>query len=974
VSTFLTSFSPGSGRQPARAYLHSNAPRIELVGRWKFRWSPIATDPTPNFESADFDDASWDEIAVPGHWQLQGYGQPAYLNVDYPFPVDPPFVPDENPTGEYRHAFDLPADWSAKESVLRFDGVDSVFETWCNGISLGWSTGSRLATEYAIGAALRPGRNIIAVRVHQWSAASYLEDQDMWWLSGIFRDVTVIARPEHSLDDVFVHADYDHVTGHGTLQVETTAAATVSCAELGLLDAPVFETYQIAVEPWTAETPRLYELVVTSAGEQVRMKVGFRTVAVIDGLLTVNGERILFRGVNRHEWHPDHGRTMDAETMLADVLLMKRSNVNAVRTSHYPPHPDFLDLCDEFGLWVILENDLETHGFERVGWQQNPSDDPRWLQALLDRMQRTVERDKNHASVVLWSLGNESGRGTNLAAMADWIHHRDPSRPVHYEGDWDSGYVDVYSRMYATHAEVDAIGRGEEPVTVDATLDEHRRSIPFVLCEYAHAMGNGPGGLLEYQQLFEKYPRCQGGFVWEWTDHGVRQHESDTGVRQHESDTGVRQHESDTGVRQNGAESREFFAYGGDFGEPLHDGNFVADGLVFPDRTASPGLDEFKKVIEPVRISIAGDVVTVRNLRDFADTADLRFTYRYESGGVPMNSGTLTVLPVIAGDSVAVPLPDRDGDGGGGEIWVTVQAVLAADTRWAPAGHEIAWGQAKVTQVPRPPTRAGMPLDGADFDVHTGRLRRLGGRMLAGPQLDVWRAPTDNDRGAHGEPMESGWRALGLHRMTHRTIDLGPDGDQFVVRTRVAPAANSLGLFATYRWSAVSDGGLRLDLEVEPDGDWPLPLPRLGLLLELPGPLEQVRWFGFGPGEAYSDTREAVRVGRFAKTIDELQTPYVYPQENGNRLDTRWLRVTGPDGGIEVVGDPTFAFSARRWTSADLDAARHTIDLQAREQIYLNVDVAQNGIGSASCGPSVLPPYRLTAASTAFGITLRPVR
>ncbi len=302
---------------------------------------------------------------------------------------------------------------------------------------------------------------------------------------------------------MFVHADYDHATGLGSLRVETTAPATISCAALGL-DAVASGTDHdgLAVEPWTAETPRLYEIAVATAGEVATLRVGFRRVEIVDGLLTVNGQRVLLRGVNRHEWHPDRGRVMDAETMLADVLLMKRHNVNAVRTSHYPPHPDFLDLCDDHGLWVILENDLETHGFEKVGWSQNPSDDPRWQPALLDRMARTVERDKNHASVIMWSLGNESGHGANLAAMADWTHHRDPGRPVHYEGDWDSGYVDVYSRMYATHDEVDAIGRRAEPVTVDAAADAHRRSIPFVLCEYAHAMGNGPGGLLEYQQLF----------------------------------------------------------------------------------------------------------------------------------------------------------------------------------------------------------------------------------------------------------------------------------------------------------------------------------------------------------------------------------------------------------------------------------------------------------------------------------------
>ncbi len=346
----------------------------------------------------------------------------------------------------------------------------------------------------------------------------------MWWLSGIFRDVTLIARPAGSVDDYFVHADFDHATGAGTLRVDTDVPARLSVPELGIVDSPAEGPHDLPfVEPWSAEAPRLYDAALSAGGENIALRIGFRTVAIHDGRLTVNGKRILIRGVNRHEWNPDRGRAVTADDMLRDVLLMKQHNINAVRTSHYPPHPDFLALCDEYGLYVIDECDYETHGFTMVGWRRNPSDDPTWRPALLDRMQRTVERDKNHPSIIMWSLGNEAGAGRNLAAMSEWVHGRDPSRPVHYEGDPDSGHVDVYSRMYATHDEVDAIGRYAEPVTSDPALDAHRRSLPFVLCEYAHAMGNGPGGLLEYQQLFEKYPRCQGGFVWEWIDHGIRQ-------------------------------------------------------------------------------------------------------------------------------------------------------------------------------------------------------------------------------------------------------------------------------------------------------------------------------------------------------------------------------------------------------------------------------------------------------------------
>nr|BFF24778.1 hypothetical protein GCM10025732_27430 [Glycomyces mayteni] len=565
--TYVESVSPGSGRRGPRAALASDAAAFSLDGEWRFRLGAGLHDLAEGFEDPGFDAGAWDVLAVPSMWQMHDldgaapYGKPAYTNVVYPFPVDPPRVPDANPTGEYRRTFTLPADWpAAGRTVLRFEGVDSAFAVWVNGVRLGDGKGSRLPTEFDATEHVREGENTVAVRVHQWSAASYLEDQDMWWLSGIFRPVSLVHRPEGGIEDVFAHADYDHRTGRGTLRVEAPDGVRVTVPELGI-DVAAGEPVSLAVEPWTAETPRLYDAEVATASERVSLRIGFRTVAVEDGLLKVNGKRILLRGVNRHEWDPDHGRTLSVETMRRDLEVMKRHNVNAVRTSHYPPDRRFLDLCDEIGVWVVDECDLETHGFVFYQWRDNPSDEPMWREAYLDRMARMVERDKNHASVIMWSLGNESHTGQNLAAMSAWAKDRDPGRPVHYEGDWDSGYVDVYSRMYADHAETDRIGNKTEESTKDPALDAHRRNIPFILCEYAHAMGNGPGGMSEYQRLFEQHERCQGGFIWEWIDHGVRMRAED---------------------------GREWFAYGGDFGEPLHDGNFVVDGLVFPDREPSP--------------------------------------------------------------------------------------------------------------------------------------------------------------------------------------------------------------------------------------------------------------------------------------------------------------------------------------------------------------------------------------------------
>ncbi|GAA2403029.1 glycoside hydrolase family 2 TIM barrel-domain containing protein [Streptomyces glaucosporus] len=960
--------TPSRGTLPARAwYADSDARRLSLNGTWAFRLWPTAAGGGEEFTRPDFDpsgDPDWGEVAVPGHWVLQGHGSPAYTNVAYPFPVDPPRVPTENPTGDHRLVFDLPGDWPAGgECVLRFEGVESCARVWLNGQELGVFQGSRLPHEFAVGRLLRPRGNVLAVRVHQWSAGSYLEDQDMWWLPGIFREVTLLHRPAGSVADFFVHASYDHRAGTGTLRVDSAPGGRVTVPELGL-DLAAGESATVPVEPWSAEVPRLYGARLTTEGETVPLRIGFRTVAIEDGVLKANGRRVLFRGVNRHEFHPESGRTLDLETMRRDVVLMKRHNVNAVRTSHYPPHPAFLDLCDELGLWVIDECDLETHGFVDLGWRNNPVDDERWTPALLDRARLMVERDKNHPSVIVWSLGNECGAGRGLTAMARWIRERDPSRPVHYENDPAYPDSDLHSRMYAPHEEVELIGRRAEPPLEDPGADARRRAMPFVLCEYAHAMGNGPGGLSEYQRLFERYERCQGGFVWEWIDHGLARRTAD---------------------------GRPWFAYGGDFGEELHDGNFVCDGLLFPDRTPSPGLVEYKKVIEPVRIGGDGVAGTVRvaNLHDVADLSHLAFTWSYEVEGETVADGTLPVPPLGPGESAEVALPEPPRTDLAGEVWWTVRAVLAHDTAWAERGHPVAWGQLAAAPLPRTrpaatpvaPRRAAGRIDlgPAVFDAADGLLVSLGGIPLKGPRLDVWRAPTDNDNGASWQTdTRHGllWRELGLHRMRHRLDAVetdAADGGALTVRTRVAPAATDLGLRAVYRWTA-TERTVRLEVAVEPEGDWPCPLPRLGVRLGLPARHGYARWFGGGPGEAYPDTRAAAMTGRWEAPVDDLQTPYVRPQENGARADVRWAELRedgGSGGGLRIeAGSAPFWFTARRWTSEHLDAAGHTCDLVPGDTVWVNLDHALHGIGSQSCGPGVLPGYRLRAEPARFSFVL----
>ncbi|MHA6623870.1 glycoside hydrolase family 2 TIM barrel-domain containing protein [Pseudonocardia sichuanensis] len=941
---------PDARMLPPRAAVTSDAPRLSLNGQWRFDLAATVAEAPAGFADPGFDDGGWAELPVPAHWQLHGYGRPAYTNVRYPFPIDPPHVPTENPTGSYRRTIAVPAGWAGGRVVLRFEGVDSCFAVWVNGHEVGTAQGSRLPAEFDVTEVVRPGEdNLVAVRVHQWSAGSYLEDQDMWWMSGIFRDVALLSRPDGGVDDVYVHAGYDGGAGRFRVDVDGAPQARVLLPELGVDVAPGEEVRLEAVQPWSAEVPRLYDVQVVTDTERVDLRVGFRTVRIADGLLTVNGNRVLLRGVNRHEFHPDRGRAVTEQDMLDDVLLMKRHNINAVRTSHYPPHPRFLDLCDEYGLYVVDECDFETHGFEHVGWRRNPTDDPTWAEALADRMRRMVERDKNHASVIMWSLGNESGTGRNLALMYGYAKDRDPGRPVHYERAPDGRWSDVYSRMYAPHDEVELIGRREEPARgVDPVQDAARRESPFVLCEYGHAMGNGPGGLTEYQQLFEAHPRCQGGFIWEWIDHGIRTRD---------------------------AQGRDFYGYGGDFGEELHDGNFVADGLLFPDRTPSPGLHEFAKVIEPVRISGEADgPLRITNLYEVRDLAHLRFTWTVEEEGVEVAAGELDAPPVAPGGTAELDLPAKAD--GGAETWLTVRAVLAADEPWAKAGHDIAWGQVRLAE--RPPaeaTRADGPIA---LDPVRGVLTELAGLAVDGPRLDAWRAPTDNDR-IRPDAAAVGWQAIGLDRLRHRVQDVRHEDGSVVVRTRTAPAALDVGLLTTMRWTPLAGAGLQLDVSVQPEGEWTGSMPRLGLLWALPADLDTVTWYGGGPGEAYPDTRAAARVGRFTSSIDALQTPYVMPQENGRRTDVRWAEITGGSGtGLRVAaaaadeGPATFGLTVRRWTSADLAAARHPVDLVPGDRVWLTVDLAHRGVGTASCGPDVLPQHELYAEPASLRLVLTP--
>ncbi|MFF0052522.1 glycoside hydrolase family 2 TIM barrel-domain containing protein [Streptomyces sp. NPDC005498] len=977
LPAYVSDTAPGRGAlRTARSWLHSDVPSHSLNGMWRFRLSqtiPVAED----FAAEDFDDSGWDSISVPSHWVLQGdgaYGRPIYTNVQFPFPIDPPHVPDENPTGDYRRHFDMPADWSGAERVLlRFDGVESLFKLWVNGEEIGSAGGSRLAHEFDVTSSLRPGDNVVAVRVHQWSAASYLEDQDQWWLPGIFRDVTVIARPAGGIEDVWLRTGFEN--GYGQIETEVTADAAAFPVTLRLPELGIQQVWATAadvapldvdgVEPWSAEQPRLYDVTVSNAAESIAMRVGFRTVEIRGDQFLINGRRVVFHGMNRHEAHPERGRVFDEEHAREDLARMKRFNVNAIRTSHYPPHPRLLDLADELGFWVILECDLETHGFDEVDWVGNPSDDPMWRDAYLDRIRRTVERDKNHPSIVIWSLGNEAGTGSNLAAMSAWVHARDAGRPVHYEGDHAGEYTDVYSRMYASVLETEQIGtEGSRSKLLNCTPAQgaRQRTKPFLLCEYAHAMGNGPGALDQYEALVHEYPRLHGGFVWEWRDHGIL---------------------------TTTPEGTPYYAYGGDFGEVVHDGNFVMDGMLLSNDVPTPSLHEYKAVVQPVRFTFDGDELAITNLRHSADTSDLRFRWRVEHDGTFVDSGDMEVPVVAAGSSARVPLP-RIPVSQDSETWLTIDAVLAAGTAWARDGHVIATAQLdRSTRRPAPGVRpqtnwrqsdGTLTLGIAEFI--DGSLVRLAGRAVAGPRLELFRAPTDNDEGASEDVDESDaaiagvsnaelWHRDGLDRLTSRRVSVERTAKALRTIARVSAANSALSVIVESVWSLEGDE-LELRVEIEPSSGWLTVWPRIGIRFDLPdgaAPIDGAEWFGLGPLESYPDSLRAARTGRFTSTVRDLSVDYARPQETGHRSQLRQLALTsGSTKVLHIVAFPDTrgrrpGFTLSRHTPQQIARAGHPFELPDSTTSHLIVDAAQHGLGSRACGPDVWPEFALRPES-----------
>ncbi|MCP4543525.1 MAG: DUF4981 domain-containing protein [Chloroflexi bacterium] len=1021
-----TTLVPFADEATALAGNREVSPYFELLNsNWRFHWSRTPALAPEGFYRKDFDVSDWAKITVPGNWELQGYGKPIYINWGYPFPQNgiprmppeiaqgeplPPIPEDDNPTGCYLQTFAIPEDWSEREVFVLFEGVDSAFHLWVNGQKVGYSQDSRLPAEFNITPYIYPGDNSLAVRVYRYSDGSYLEDQDFWRLSGIYRDVYLFATPRVHIRDFYVRTELDDAYRDAVLKVTVGVRnygnqdASGHIVELALFDETsrhvnrsaqviaVGAGSEISVDmdmvvsnpkKWSAEQPNLYTLLITlknAAGDVLeveRCNVGFRQVQVKDGQIHVNGAPVVFKGVNRHEHDPDTGHTVTVESMIQDIRLMKQFNVNAVRTCHYPDDSRWYDLCDRYGLYLIDEANLETHA--TLGKLAN---DPAWRDAFLERAIRMVERDKNHPSIIIWSLGNESGYGPNHDSMADWIHQRDPDRPVHYEGatEWKGDYkgpddaptIDMISVMYPSV---------EKTIELSQIPGETR---PFIMCEYAHSMGNSTGNLREYWDVIAEHPRFQGGFIWDWVDQGLRQ------------------------VMEDGV---EYFAYGGDFDDDPHDGSFCINGLISPDREPHPGLWEHKKIAEPLQvepIDLAAGEFRIINKYTFSDLSGLDISWTLSAGGEAFQSGKLGRMNTPAGESERVTIPFHEPElQPGTEYWLTVSFVLAGDNLWAERGHEVAWTQFQMPFAAPARTKPSansmrslkmkesqteIAIQGQDlkllFDKKTGYIASLHyvgeGLVDQGPALNIWRAPTDNDASIWGDQkMAIRWRKAGLDRLYERVTEINatqltPQIVQVEVHAVSVPVDSSpaqhdsVFFECNYTYTIYGSGDVIVDTHVVPDGNLP-PLPRIGLQMRLPGHYKNLNWYGRGPHETYMDRKLGAKVGLYGGTVDEQYVPYVVPQENGNKTDVRWVALTNQDGvGLLVVGMPLLNVSAHHFSTQDLTQAAHTYELERRDDITLNLDYAQSGLGNESCGPGVLPQYILEPREIRFKLRLRP--
>lgn len=979
-----------------------------LNGEWKYRYVKNRTQRLPDFWQPALDDGNWRTIPVPANVEVHGYGIPIYVNIRYPWrePWTPPLVPDDDPNNTvnyYRKWVTLPDAWDGKRVFVTFDGVNSFFYLWVNGRKVGFGKDSRTPVEFELTKYLKPGKNLIALENFRWCDGSYLEDQDFWRLSGIFRDVYLWCAPQVRIRDFQVKSDLDANYADGvfgiSVEVENAGATTANVTvEADLLDengrSIATPKIQMRVQPdgsggqaeisttvraprkWSSEYPNLYKLLLTLKNNEGRVlgvipaNVGFRKVELKDGNLLVNGKRVFFKGTNRHETDPDVGQAVGLERMIQDIVVMKQHNINAVRCSHYPNQPAWYDLCDRYGLYVIDEANIESHG---MGYgDKTLAKNPQWKAAHLDRTIRMVERDKNHPSIIEWSLGNEAGDGPNFEATSQWVKQRDPSRLVHYEQAGTKPHTDIVCPMYA------------RPNSL-AQYASKQQTRPYILCEYAHAMGNSTGDLWSYWKLIYNEPYLQGAYFWDWVDQGLRQPQ-----------------ERKPGGPWQPVERGEatFWAYGGDFGPEgtPSDDNFCCNGLVNPDREPHPGLLEAKHVYQYIHCKLADGTkrrIEVKNWFDFTNVKDIATgQWRLKADGVTLQRGNLPEIDLAPGATKTLEVPVGDFKSAPGvEYSLEVSFALRKDLPWAKAGHEIAWdefllpgsepatqgvqlGDAKIVQQ-----GSTVLVSNANYlarlDRDKGGLDSLvidGTELMRSPlRPNFWRAETDNDRGRNMLRSQGVWRtAHEGAEVTDFEVDLMENGRAPLVRvTSRLPKVDAVWV-TEYR---IGHQEIQVTARFKPNKASLPQLPRLGLQATLPAGLERLEWYGPGPQETYSDRKDA-KLGRYTGTVTEqFFADYSEPGETGNKVDVRWLALKGNRAGLLIIGEPLLSVNALRYGTEDLNAGKHAFELPKRDYVTLDIDLKQQGLGGDdSWGAWPHPEFLIPCKEYSYTFKLRPFR
>lgn len=956
---------------------------LSLSGQWNFHFFPNPLLVPENFTTQYM--ADWGQITVPGMWQMEGHGQLQYTDEGFPFPVDVPWVPTDNPTGAYQRWFTLSDNWQGKQTIIKFDGVETYFEVYVNGRYIGFSKGSRLTAEFDISNAVHSGQNLLCVRVMQWADSTYIEDQDMWWTAGIFRDVYLVGKTPTHVRDVTIKTTFDESYKDATLfcqlELENLAphASTVSLVyalydgevELhqGTTDSLTVSrstetTFSIEVkqpQQWSSESPCLYHLVLTLKDENgqtlevIPQRVGFRDIKVRDGLFYVNNHYLKLHGVNRHDNDHLKGRAVGMDRVERDLILMKQHNINSVRTAHYPNDPRFYELCDIYGLFVMAETDVESHGFANVGDLSRITDDPTWEHVYVERIERHIHAQKNHPSIIIWSLGNESGYGCNIRAMARAAKALDDTRLLHYEEDRDAEVVDIISTMYTRVPLMNLFG-------------EYPHAKPRIICEYAHAMGNGPGGLTEYQNVFDRHDCIQGHYVWEWCDHGIQAVD---------------------------ASGNTYYAYGGDFGDYPNNYNFCLDGLIYSDQTPGPGLREYKQVIAPVKLRWQDGKLCVENRFWFTNLDDYTLHVEVRAEGETLHSQLLTMTGVAPNSesSISLNLPELDER----EAFLTVRISKNSRTRYSEAGHGIAVYQfplkartnhatplinTNATPLHLEEDRLSCTVTGhnfrASFSKVTGKLSawQVNGEenITREPKINFFKPMIDN----HKQEYEGLWQPNHLQIMQEhlRGFEVEQRDDAIIITTRtlIAPPVFDFGMRCTYRWRIAADGQINVELSGERYGEYPHIIPCIGFTLGINGEFDQVSYYGRGPGENYPDSQQASTIDLWHTTVDEMFENYPFPQNNGNRQQVRWATLANRHGsGLLVVPEQPIHFSAWHYTAENIHAAQHCNELRRCDDITLNLDHQVLGLGSNSWGSEVLDSWRVRFRPFRYGFTLLPL-